>query len=382
MPNGHIMAQPIVQIGIIGGGPAGSATALALKKELTLSNKRVNIILICAPQATAPSIGETIPPAASFYLRELDAEHILNSNKHLVCPGSKSRWADEVTGYNDFFISPVGKGFHLDRKHFDADLIALCKTRGITVFENTKVSTIDSSKKGYLLHCDNHTTSIACDFLIDATGQHQVAAKSLNISNNVFDSMISACAFFELEHTSASTTHTLVASDPNGWWYGAILPNNRAIISLCTDATELKTQKLTCYENWLNCLKANNWFFQQCTTFLQDKTKTPVKLYAKAAPSAILSNVIGHNWLAVGDAASSYDSISSAGITKSLKHADVAAKAVKKWLEAPQKDSLDDYQSLVFNDFNAFISLHQQHYQQGANKYPNAKFWQRRLLLN
>ncbi|WMN61743.1 tryptophan 7-halogenase (plasmid) [Pseudoalteromonas xiamenensis] len=374
------MTRSHLSIGIVGGGPAGCATALALQKQFASSSEKAEITLITAPDSGTPKIGETVPPAASSYLRELDLESLLSEEFHLRCPGSLSQWGDESVGYNDFFITPIGQGFHLDRTLFDKNLLSACFKRGVTVVENTKVTAIKQSDRTISLNCEPELDKHEFDFIVDASGQHRVVTRSLSVANNLFDRVVSVCAFVELESNSSAPAHTIVSSDEYGWWYAARLPNNRAILSFNTDADELKQRRLNSNEKWYHAFCNNQWFYTQCCEQFNQAIPSPRVLFVRTAPSSILSAVIGDNWLAVGDAASSYDSISSAGITKSLKQGIRAAKAILNWVDNPNKASLSAYQALVFQDFNEFIKLHQLHYDSGAHRFPNSAFWQRRLL--
>jgi flavin-dependent dehydrogenase len=88
--------------------------------------------------------------------------------------------------------------------------------------------------------------------------------------------------------------------------------------------------------------------------------------------------VVGSNWLAVGDAASSYDSMTSAGITKALLHAHQAGQAAAAWSTESNETGLRDYQDQVFADFNHYMRLHQRHYR-NETRFPGSRFWRNRL---
>lgn len=80
-------------------------------------------------------------------------------------------------------------------------------------------------------------------------------------------------------------------------------------------------------------------------------------IHPKPMPSAILSAVVGEDWLAVGDAASSYDAMSSAGITKALMHGQIAGRVLATYLRDADTSALAAYQDRVFQDFNTCLGL-------------------------
>ena len=110
------------------------------------------------------------------------------------------------------------------------------------------------------------------------------------------------------------------------------------------------------------------------------QTITSETIITAAAPSSILSAVIGERWLAVGDAASCYDPISAAGITKALMQGEKAGKAVATLMIKGTDDELKNYQTGTFNDFTAFARMRAMHYD-NEKRFKDAPFWRRRLGL-
>jgi flavin-dependent dehydrogenase len=364
---------------VVGGGPAGTATALSLMQSARCAKISLDVTLICAPESPRLLIGETIPPAASAYLSELNVAHILEQGGHLSCPGSISVWGNDKPGFNDFFFMPQGQGYHLNRRRFNQQLQDECSISGVNVLVNTKLKKLIQQGNGYLVELDSKESEALTyfDFIVDASGHHGAVIRHLDIAKNQLDRVISICAFFDLAEQPESLAHTLVSSDPLGWWYGTQIPDKRALISLCTDEEELKRHQLASPENWYQALLANHWFFAQCCQQFAQLDFTHLELHIHPSPSGILSNVVGETWLAVGDAASCYDSISSAGITKALYHGNLAGKAITDYFENKSRLSLLTYQLQVFADFRAYYALQQDHYRT-ETRYAQCGFWQRR----
>ncbi len=102
---------------ILGGGPAGCTTALALRRR-GISR----ILVVESSHYEASRIGESIPPDTRILLEELEIWEDFLAEKHEPCLGSCSSWGDDELGYNDFLFNPHGNGWHLDRRGFDAFL--------------------------------------------------------------------------------------------------------------------------------------------------------------------------------------------------------------------------------------------------------------------
>ena len=157
---------------IIGSGPAGSATALSIAKLATTRQTSFSVVLVCGPKNHHHAIGETIPPAATEYLRKLGVADLLNEQQHIYCPGSISIWGQEQPGFNDFFYTPVGKGYHLDRDTFNQSLMLAAESSGARLMRDTKLSSIEqvegSKQLKLTLETANNTIMEYADFVIDA----------------------------------------------------------------------------------------------------------------------------------------------------------------------------------------------------------------------
>ena len=365
---------------IVGAGPAGCATALSLQKSAKELEQDISISLIMPNEKGLPAIGETIPPAASERLNELGLAHLLNDG-HLECPGSISIWGNEEPGYNDLFFTPVGKGYHLDRNYFNSQMLEACRLSGIELLSESKVVDVTMGKSNCVLTLNNNGQSRAVhsDFVVDASGIQASIARKLGTARNEYDSVISLCAFYDAPKLNHARAHTLVSTAKNGWWYATRLPTGQVLVSMCTDVQTLKQEILDDPNNWFNQFKKSGWFYQTCKEHFQSDFISPKQLHIRVAPSAILSNCIGKQWLAVGDAASSYDSMTSAGITKALDHGLYAGKAIANSLIKNCQNELKEYQQRIFDDFNQYLKLHQQLYM-AEKRYPDSRFWQRRML--
>jgi flavin-dependent dehydrogenase len=206
-------------------------------------------------------------------------------------------------------------------------------------------------------------------------------ARNIGVARNQYDSVISACAIYKLDKKPAKAAHTLVSTVKEGWWYGTQLPNTCALVSFCTDAQTLKQLKIGQPENWFKLLNQSDWFHKSCCDQFETNLIPPNKIDLRAAPSAILSCVVGSNWLAVGDSASSYDSMTSAGITKALQQGLAAGIAINQLFCEGNETGLKKYQKDIFNSFNEYLRLHQTLYHR-EQRFSDSGFWQRRQLTS
>ncbi|MCG9599008.1 tryptophan 7-halogenase [Vibrio sp. Isolate25] len=375
-------------VSIIGGGPAGLATALALKNHANASGEKFHIDVFEANGKAKAKIGETIPPAATPILRDLVGEHLDRMlAEHTVCPGSLSLWGSDQPGMNDFMFDLDGQGYHLDRKRFEEQLSDIAQHKGIHLNPHSRLAQLSKNKHGFSLQLNKKTErqTINTDFVVDATGCAAVSARRLDIARNTFDEVLYIGALIDDQATQIQPvlmpTRTLVESCSYGWWYAAKLPGNKLIVTLCTDTQQMQEQNLDNLNVWYSLLNQTQLIRETLKERLTERLTDQVTLFKRGASSSILSAVVAQNWLAVGDAASSYDPISSAGITKALMHGQLAGSSVHDALAKRSTSTLSHYQDQVFSDFNQYVGLRYSLYA-SEQRFMQSGYWQRRLGLS
>lgn len=368
---------------VIGAGPAGCATALACQQAFQAANEVVSIHVFDAASANTNqkiAIGETLPPAAMTVLQQLSLRQLLKHERHIVCHGSCSVWGSEAPQYNDFMQEALGVGYHLDRNFFNQQLKQAVQQAGLTLHTQYRLASVESDHQAHQLSfkTPQGDETWNADFVVDASGISGSFARRFGVARNVLDQVISISAIVACTQQTKLSSFTLIEAAEYGWWYTARLPNNQMISSLCTDASEVKERQLNQQANWVNALLNTQFIVKH----LDPKSLALIdNLHQSFAPSAILSKVIGENWLAVGDAASSYDSISSAGITKALQQGILAGKSIAEYYLNNDSDALNRYENAVFYAFNQYIELRDTLYRSEI-RYQDSPFWQRRLFLN
>jgi hypothetical protein len=109
---------------------------------MTLNAMGIQNILLDSGRFDGKKLGESLPPSVRNVLSSLDILSTVEKNSHeshgfryFSFPPStglnyRSAWGTSELAYNDFILSPHGKGWHLDRENFDKDLREQAK-RGI-----------------------------------------------------------------------------------------------------------------------------------------------------------------------------------------------------------------------------------------------------------
>jgi 2-polyprenyl-6-methoxyphenol hydroxylase-like FAD-dependent oxidoreductase len=96
-------------VAIVGAGPAGSSTAIAMAR------RGYSVTVIEAAARRDFRIGETVPPEIRPCLQELGAWESFRRDVPLPSAGECSAWGEDELAYRDAFAHPMGGGWHLDR---------------------------------------------------------------------------------------------------------------------------------------------------------------------------------------------------------------------------------------------------------------------------
>jgi flavin-dependent dehydrogenase len=356
---------------VLGAGPAGCATALSLVQV------GISPVLLVEPLRHRDlRVGESVPPDIRILLDELGLWDEFLKEKHETCLGSCSSWGADALGYNDFLFNPLGNGWHLDRARFDGFLARKAAERGTGICSGMHFDGCEQlGQHGFRLRLvgeNGHARTAAARFVVDATGIGARFARRIGARRDFLDQLICVAGFFELPDPARFSRLTMLEAVEYGWWYAAKLPDARLAVVAASDPQIVKQDGLHRSECWLERLAATNHISGVlCGARLIADTQLTC-----AAPSFLLDKVVGDGWLAVGDAASPFDPISSQGIYQALSDGLRAGEAIASHLRGNDRQ-LTGYQSSVTSRF--------QHYRRTRNyfygleqRWPAASFWMRR----
>lgn len=381
MASHELAAARQTTVAIIGSGPAGCATAKSFLDAMAkppMSNASAHISIFDANRQTNTSLGESIPPAATQAMQELGVAEAVIKSRHLMCPGSISIWGSDTPGYNDFYHFPMGQGYHLDRELFNRQLVASVDRPEVNLHQGYALTSARQISSGFELkfrHGNGKKCTVPVNYVVDASGIGSVFSRRINVVKNVLDQVISLCVTLEDVPADTIDRRTLVEAVTDGWWYAALLPDRKLILSFCSDQGTLKSSGYEDIRNWKQLLSRTRLIADKIPLSLISEDLTIIK---RVAPTSILSRVVGKNWLAVGDAASSYDSISSAGITKALQHGIHAGKALCNAIKGGSDKPFLEYQNIVFDEFNRYAQLRHDIYR-SEKRFKHKRFWMNRF---
>lgn len=356
---------------VLGGGIAGCATALALCRRGI-----DDILIVEAGSYDTFQIGECIPPETRLLLEDMQIWQDFLKEGHETCLGNRSAWGSDVIGYNDFLLNPHGTGWHLDRRKFGAFMARRAMQQGAELRSNTRFVSAECVGEGGLeleLKTEQGARRVHAQFVVDATGPRFCLAKAMGAKSILHDRLIWIGVVFESPSSPEVSQFTMLEAAETGWWYAARLPGERIIVAAVTDGETNELAMLHRPERWLSGLKKTvhmaAWL-HGCAR--SDSHTTAIRV----APSFLLDRVHGGNWLAVGDAASAYDPITSQGIYKALHDGVQSAVAIADHL-AGAVGAFDDYQAAVVSRFADYLANRNDLYDL-EQRWLSSPFWRNR----
>jgi flavin-dependent dehydrogenase len=357
---------------VVGGGPAGCATAIALCRT------GLRVTLLDQGRPAGAGIGETLPAEAHAMLTRLGAWQWFPAGGRVRSGGTCSAWGGADLAWRDGFAQAAGAGWHVDRDALDPALRRAAACGGADVRGGVRVVYAGRRRRGgWLLSLRDGTgrsTRLATAFVVDASGRAAVVARHFGPRHSA-DRLTSSYARIGGCPDAAPLRHAIVESVPDGWWYAAGLPSGQRAVAFFSDADLVRRRRAACPGGWYALLRQTRFIFDAL-----GRPGQPERVRCAPAASHCLLRVHGGDWAAAGDAVTAWDPLTAAGLTTALRSGVDLAAAVRAAL-AGNPGALDQYAARVHQLYTRYL-IQRSSYYQIERRWPEAEFWRRRKAEN
>lgn len=361
---------------VAGAGPAGCAAAIALKQS------GIDVCIIDRKSDETRKVGESLPGASIRLLNRLgihNLETFLNAGDYKKCLANASSWGNEEWIYQSGMANPEGGGFHINRTAFDEALRKKAGDLGILIYnalvdhinfaddsENTSNFTIELKQQE-----QTEIKEIKTKWIIDATGRKASIRRKFGLERDKIDEQMAATNWIKAPQTDIDHA-TRIKSVADGWWYTSLLPDQSRVISFQSlPETIAKLHK--------NQEEFFTKFNEACLLpYIANKN---LSIQSKAIDAGTINPgiVTAKGLLCVGDAALSFDPLSSQGIFFALYSGIKATESILKCISSDdlQEEILADYQSIIERVFIE-NQKSRKYFYKSESRYFNEPYWKSR----
>jgi len=295
---------------VVGAGPAGSCAARLLARQ------GMKVVLV-DPQRNHSRRLELLGPRALCILEAVGLSHVLSDQRvSNPCQGIRKNWGRSGLHVDEFLRYPGGRGYVLDRAGFDAELLRMVRDGRVPFMKGT-VSAVrieGGTVVADVSHAGNSTV-VRATLIVDATGRPASIARRLGARRTVHEYLLASLSDCRREETPDQGQWLDINGDVDQWRYTLLGP----------DGTRQ---------------------FWSVRRGKRSSTRISASHNCCDASSASLDVCAGPRWLAIGDAAASYDPITSQGLVTALAGALAASELVLSGRSLVPSE-LDEFSALV-----------------------------------
>lgn len=345
---------------VVGAGPAGLSCALGLAR------RGFRVSVAGATNGRGPE-GETLPPPVKRALAGAGFTADGSDNRAVDCVGIHARWGGKEH-FHSHILDAEGNGWHVRRDAFRSALVQDARLAGVSI-RSAMFRTCRPQGEAWTVVLDENT-HVRCRFLVDATGRHAAVARRLGAARRRLDALCGVAAVFAARNMPQTLC---VESTRFGWWYVAPLSETGAMACFISDVDLVKAIGASTPGIWRSLLAQTN------LPGIEDALRDSSSLRVLPCETSTLSDVSGEQWVAIGDAASIFDPIASAGVVKALHMGRVAAEAIGGWLRSGTTAGLSAYRQAVAAELRSYLAVRSAQYRL-EKRWSSEPFWQRRAV--
>jgi len=356
---------------VLGAGPAGISAAIALKKH------GLDVEIAGLSCGETLKVGESLPGATQRFFKRLGFDHlsdIMSPDDYIESAANISAWGEDKWYFQDGLRNPEGGGWHILRHKFEQGLLAYAKSLGITLRLGKLVSLADNGAE-YQITLDHagQEKSLQATCLLDATGRNGWAVRRLAGTPKKQSEQMAIIGWLNVDSKDCEQS-TRITSVKDGWWYTARLPQNLRVIAFHGLPSRIQMM----YKDKHNILDA-----LQESPLIDHVSFQPENLQGlqcRDASVRLSPRLAGSRWMAIGDAALSFDPLSSQGLYFSFYSAVKASDALYKSFQKP--DMSYEFMSKYCDEVSEIFKTNQRarylFYIQ-EKRFPTSLYWQSQI---
>ena len=365
----------MVDVIVIGGGPAGLSIAILLAK---LGR---SVVVLERSRYERARAGETLGGELQSLFQSIGLWDDFQAIPKTPFRGVRSNWGGDTLSERSSIFNPYGEGWHIDRVAFDSMFARNATRAGVTVHVGRGSSVIKRINNYWLIRPALGEPVIG-RFLVDASGRggRALAASIPERRWHQLDRMVAVITRLKMPGTLIAPMLELEAVK-DGWWYTAPQPDGRLLVTLMTDSDLLPVGQNNSLATIFSTALANTVYTaRRCHGSELDGPTLIVR-----ADTGVLLPDHGAYWRAIGDAAMGCDPLAGDGVSRALRSALDAAPLIEQTLTSetcrtPDPNLTEDTDKLR-RQFLDYLDQRSRYYLL-ETRFPDAPFWARRRPMD
>lgn len=289
----------------------------------------VSVAVLEAQPAPSRKFGEVLAPESAPIVAKLGLDRALASSPHVArrCAGVVRSW--EGDGMIARRLYRGGAGWIVDRSHFEAMLACGAERCGARWFAAHRVREVRRTSGGWRIsgtsaHGD---FAVRCRFVADATGRAAVVARRLGARLCREARLVAMTARLTATRQRLPSRWLTIEAALDGWWYAIGLPDGSVHLALHARPRIRRLPRTS--TEFVASLAQTRLVGPRVACDAADALRSGnIALELIDATPGRLTCAAGDGWIAVGDAAASFDPLSSQGLPNALSTGFYAAHAV------------------------------------------------------
>jgi flavin-dependent dehydrogenase len=355
---------------VIGGGPAGSSTAIELAR------RGFRVTLIEKSHFPRHRIGESLPPKTMAALAILGVNEVVQKAGFAQMTGTTVYQAGEMTnhGLSNF---DQGLGLQVDRAKFDEILLRRAQEMGCEVLFGRAVNRVEIEENEARLWVDDD--EFTARFLVDASGGRSLVAHQLGLRRKDKHRTLALCGYWHACRIPDTTlaTNTLFEMLPEAWIWSVLRSDGLRNITVGIDPERFEGAAADLRERYRETLAASDFIGP-----LAEKSSMQGELRCYESTSYASQSYICKSSILVGDAASFIDPLTSQGVYKALQSGIMAAAVINTIENRPHDEALARkfYQAAQASFVSNYAAITRSMIR--SSKYLDQAFWKKRTRLD
>ncbi|KAF8910003.1 hypothetical protein CPB84DRAFT_1936840 [Gymnopilus junonius] len=368
----RLSPKMVMSVIIIGGGPAGCATALSFLKN----SKHASCLIIDDTNSSSFRIGESLPPESGqllHYLHHSLPKQLASQVKcgiHTTCSGNASAWSSLNLEEQHAILNPFGHGLHLNRVEFEEilrDTVLKCALGSSSrlAFRKASFKSLQKNSQGLWaieIEEGGQRKPILAKWMVDGTGCKASVASKIGIKSITSALLLVFYAIFigsELDRnagTGDNNRQMLIEAMADGWWYTSLIlhnPPTRIIVFHTLPSHSSAKSSHHAAEGYPCCTAAGSSHLEKTCDGEE-------------------------RWVAVGDAAIAFDPLSSQGMMTALEMGIYVGLKLAQHVEGGVMDrDFDKDMSEAFTGVRKEYEKHRAYYYSIIKHFLGEMFWEK-----